>query len=74
MRKNNDEFSVNDAMRLANSPAGQQLFAHLKSRDPQALQTAMDQAAAGNYVQAKQVMSDLLSDPKIQALLQQLGG
>lgn len=74
MSKKSDDFSMSDAMRLAKSPAGQQLFAALQAQNGDALQQAMDQAAAGDYEQVKKTMSALLQDPKMQALLRQLGG
>lgn len=74
MSKKSDEFSVNDAMRLAQSPAGQRLFAALQAQNGDALRSAMDQAAKGDYDQVKKTMAELLKDPKMQALLQQLGG
>jgi catalase (peroxidase I) len=72
--KKSDEFSMNDAMRLAKSPAAQQLFAALQAQNADTLQQAMDQAAAGDYEQVKKTMSALLQDPKMQALLRRLGG
>lgn len=74
MSKKSDEFSMNDAMRLAKSPAGQQLFAALQAQNADTLQQAMDQAAAGDYEQVKKTMSALLQDPKMQAFLRRLGG
>lgn len=74
MSKKSDDFSMSDAMRLAQSPAGQQLFATLKAHNGDVLQQAMDQAAAGDYEQVKKTMSELLKDPKMQSLLRQLGG
>lgn len=65
---------MQEAMRLAKSPAGQQLLAMLQRSDTGEIQKAMDQAAAGDYAQAKQTMSSLLASPEIQKLLQQLGG
>lgn len=53
MQKNSEDFSMQEAMRLAKSPAGQQLFALLQQTDPAALHQAMDQAAAGDYDHVK---------------------
>lgn len=74
MQKNSEDFSMQEAMRLAKSPAGQQLLAMLQRSDTGELQKAMDQAAAGDYSQAKETMSSLLSSPEIKKLLEQLGG
>lgn len=74
MQKNSSEFSMHDAMRIAKSPAGQQLLAMLQKQDTNALQEAAQQASAGNYEQAKQSLSALLQNEDIQALLKQFGG
>ena len=60
-------------MALAGSPAGKQLLAHLRATQGPALQSAMDQAAAGNYEAAKQLARGMLSSPEVRALLRQLG-
>lgn len=57
---------------LAQSPAGQQLFALLRQQGGESLDAAMTQAAAGDYAQAQSALSGLLSSPEAQALLQQL--
>ena len=67
-------FSVEDAMRLAQSDAGKQLIAILQNADSGSVQSAMDHAAAGDYETAKQALSSLLSSPEAKQLLEQLGG
>ena len=74
MEKNSDNFSVQDAMRLANSSAGQQLFALLQQKDPDALSKATAQAASGDYGQIAQTLAPLLASEDIKKLIQQLGG
>lgn len=74
MQKNSHNFSMQEALRLAQSDAGQQLLAHLRQKDSQTINAAMEQASQGNYDQAKQALSSLLSDPKVQELMKQLGG
>lgn len=74
MSKKSDDFSMADAMRLAQNPASRQLFDQLQAQNGAALQQAMNQAAAGNYEQVKKTLSVLLQDPQTQALLRQLGG
>lgn len=60
-------------LRLAQSPVGQQLLNTLKKQDPEQLNTAKQYAAAGNYTQALNSISEVLSSPQIQELLRQLG-
>lgn len=67
------EKAMQEALRLAKSPAGQQLLAMLqKSGGPQ-LQRAIDKAAAGDFEQAKQTISSLMETPEAKKLLEQLG-
>lgn len=73
MQKNSDNLSLQEALRLAKSDAGQQLFAALRARDSSAMNRAMEQAAAGDYSQIKDTLSTLLSSPEIKAMLEQMG-
>lgn len=72
MRKNSNDFSMQEAMRLAQSETGQQLMAALRAQNTDAVSQAMEQAAAGDLEKARQSMSSLLASPQIQALLEQL--
>ena len=74
MNKKYGDFSADEVMRLAKSPAGQQLIAMLQNADSQKLQQAAAQANAGQYDAAQNTLQALLSDPKVQSLMQQLGG
>lgn len=73
MQKHPDESSMQQAMRLAKSDAGQQLLALLKKDDSGALQQAIDQAAAGDLDAMQKTMSALLASPEAKALLKHLG-
>lgn len=74
MEQKFDEFSLREAMRLAKTPAGQQLMALLQRSCGSELQKAMDRASAGDYAQAQQTISRLLQSPEAQALLKQMKG
>lgn len=74
MKKNSGNFSVEEAMALANSEAGQRIIALLKAQNNPNLQKAAQEAAAGNYHNAKQSLSDALTSQQIQAILEQLRG
>ena len=73
MNLKSDDFSVQEAMRFANSPAGQQLIAMLQQADHSQIQKAMSQASAGDYNDAQKTLSQILSSPEAQKLLKQLG-
>ncbi len=71
MQKNFEDFSSQDILRLAKSPAGQQLMALLRE-NPQAMQEAQQNAESGQMEQAVRSLSQFLSDPKAKALLKKL--
>lgn len=72
MQNKPDNFSMQDAMRLANSPAGKELIATLRSAGGSDLQQAQKAVAKGDYESAKQSLSQILKSPQIQALLQEM--
>ena len=74
MEKKNQNFSTEDVMRLAKSPAGQQLLAMLRQSDSQKLEQAVSQAKSGDYTQAGQTLQAMLSSPEAQKLIKELGG
>ena len=74
MQKNSNNFSMQEALRLAKSPAGQQLLALLQQSDPEALKKAMEQASSGDYSQISQTLGPMLASEDVKKLLQQMGG
>ncbi len=68
--KKSDHFSKEEILRLANSPAGQQLMALLQADHADAYTAA--QRNAGDLEQVKAALSGFLSDPKAQLLMKQL--
>lgn len=70
----NNQDTIREAMRMAQTPAGQQLIQMLRSGNSQELKTAMDRVAAGDYAAAKQALSEILNNPEAQKLLRQMGG
>ena len=74
MEKKNQNFSMEEIMRLAKSPAGQQLIAMLKQNDNTKLEQAVSHAKSGDYSQATQTLQTMLSSPEAQRLLKELGG
>ena len=76
MSKNNpsQNFSMEQAMAFASSPAGKQLIAMLQQKGSSDLGKAQAYAASGNMEQAKDALSGLLADPQIRQFLKQMGG
>ena len=52
MEKQNQKPSLQQAMEFVKSPAGQQLLAMLKQKDPETIRQATALAKTGNYQQA----------------------
>lgn len=67
-----DNFSIEDAKRLAQTETGQKLVALLQSQNKQQLQTALNQASSGDYEQLKKALGTFMASPEAQALLRQL--
>lgn len=66
-------FSMEQAMAFAASPAGKQLMALMRQKGGAELTKAQSLAASGDMAKAKDAISALLADPQIQALLKQFG-
>ena len=74
MEEKSNNFSMQDMMRLAGTPAGQQLLDHLQKKNSKQLQMAIAHAVSGNMEQAKALLSEMIGDPESQKLIRQLGG
>lgn len=72
MEQKNNDFSMEQAKRLAKTPEAQQLYAMLQRQHGQQLNEAMAQAAAGNYSAVQKTMAALMADPETKAMLQKL--
>ena len=64
---------MQEVLRLAASPTGQKLIAMLQQQGGNEVQSAMEQASAGDYTQAKRIIEALMKDPQAQKLLKDLG-
>ena len=72
--KEHPKEAMQEAMKIAASPAGQELIRLLQESGGDSLRQAMEKASAGDYAQAKQTINSLLSSPEARKLLKQLGG
>lgn len=72
--QSSQNFSMEQAMAFAATPAGKQLLALMQQKGGADLRNAQNLAAAGDMTKAKDALSSLLSDPQIQAILRQMGG
>lgn len=74
MGKNSGNFSMEEAVRLISSPAGQQLLAMLQRSDDPGLRAAMEQAAKGDLTRAKESLANVAANEEVQKLLKGMGG
>lgn len=74
MEKKSQDFSMEEIMRLAKSPTGQQLIAMLQKQNSGQLEQAVLYAKTGNYAQASQTLRSMLSSDEAQKLMKELGG
>lgn len=73
MGQNEKNAAIQEAMRLAQTEAGQQLLAMLKQGDNQKIQQAMASFSAGKQEEAKKLLADVLSTPQARRLMEQMG-
>lgn len=72
MQKNYDELSMQEAMRLANTDTGKQLIALFKSQHEDQVPAVMESLRSGDLERARQALAAFMTDPRTQALLQQM--
>ena len=70
--KHGKEPSMDEIIRLANSPAGKELIALLQSNGGDSFEQAKQAAKKGDYELAKQNLSHIMSSPKVQALMKEM--
>lgn len=68
------DHAMQEARKLSGTPEGKQLAALLQQLGGTNMQQALDQAAAGDFRQAKQAIMQLMQNPEARALLNKLGG
>ena len=72
MQKKSEDFSVQEAMRLAKTPAGQQLIALLQQEKGDKLQDIIRLAQAGNMQAAGNALQTILSSGSAQKLMKEM--
>lgn len=65
-------FDMQQLIKLAQSRAAQNLFAMLRGSNDPILQSALEEAAAGNPEPAKQLLSRLMENDDTKKLIQQI--
>lgn len=72
MQKKSEDFSPQEAMRLAKTPAAQQLLAMLQQQNTGQLEKIMAMAKSGDMTSAGNALQGLLSSPDARKLIRQL--
>ena len=65
---------MQEAMKLAQTPAGKQLIQLLQATGGEELRKAMEKAQSGDYAQAQKALSTLMQNPEAKRLFEQMGG
>ena len=73
MQNNSQNFSMQDMMRIAQSPTGRQLLSLLQQGNRTELEKASKLAATGNIKQAKEILQQIQLPEDVQSLIKQLG-
>ena len=68
------EHAMQEARKISGTPEGKKLAALLQQLGGINIQQAMEQAAAGDFRQARQAILQLMQNPEAQSLLGKLGG
>lgn len=68
-----DKKTIQEALKLANSPAGQKLMALLQSNGGDTVDKVRQQAESGDLEQAKATLSQMLQSEAVQNLLREMG-
>jgi len=74
MQKNSGQFSMEDMMRFAKSPQGQQLLAMLQNTKDPAIRQAMAQVAKGDLKNAEAALKGFSPSEDLQKIIKQAGG
>ncbi len=74
MDNNSNAPSIQELVRMAGTPEGRQLLALLKSRNSRELSQLMAAAGRGDQARVKSILAELLQDPQVRSLLEQMGG
>ena len=70
----NQEDAIQEAMRLARTPAGQKLIQTLQQHGGNELQNSLQQAKSGDTRQIQQILNRFMDDPDVRQLMDQLMG
>ena len=74
MEKNSGEFDFSSLLKIANSPAWQRLLSLVQKNRDDRFDQALRQAQSGDYTQAQQLLSKMLSTNEGEELMKEIRG
>lgn len=74
MAKDSGGIDFSELMKIANSPAGQELISLVQKNKDEHFDEAMQQAQSGDFSQAKAMISQILSTPEAAELMKKIRG
>lgn len=74
MEKEPSNINLSKLMKIANSTAGQELLSLVQNKKDEKFDEAMQQALSGDFSQAQEIISKILSTPEAEALMKKIRG
>lgn len=74
MEKEPGNINLSELMKIANSAAGKELLSLVQKNKDAQFDEAMHQAQSGDFSQAQEIISKILSTPEAEALMKKIRG
>ena len=74
MEKEPSNINLSKLMKIANSTAGQELLSLVQNKKDEKFDEAMQKAQSGDFSQAQEIISKILSTPEAEALMKKIRG
>ena len=74
MEKEPSNINLSKLMKIANSTAGQELLSLVQNNKDEKFDEAMQLAQSGDFSQAQEIISKILSTPEAEALMKKIRG
>ena len=74
MEKEHSNINLSKLMKIANSTAGQELLSLVQNKKDEKFDEAMQLAQSGDFSQAQEIISKILSTPEAETLMKKIRG
>ena len=74
MEKEPGNINLSELMKIANSAAGQELLSLVQNKKDEKFDEAMQLAQSGDFSQAQEIISKILSTPEAETLMKKIRG